>query len=358
LDRRPTGSLDCALLGAARSGVPSKLQDAIMISSLSSVRSRRRLALALCLALLPAWGCESDAMPATMAPAATAAGSGGGPATPAGAAAGAGGSESLAAIPLPFLGAAGIGVSDLEASYQFYTSIFGMTLRYELPVPGYVNERIMYFKDSMGSDVVLMNFIDGMPHNYVMNPVKLVFYVPSATAVIEAIRARGLAILSEPAAQPAFNNTVIGFARDPDGYILEIIEQPQLKVSLLGAIGIGVSDLEKSKDFYERVMGMRTMGDLISVPGVWDEYILQHATGQGSAIVIMTWTDGMPHNYKDNPIKTVHFVQDSRALAAKVEQEGLRIFSPPTMYTVQGVDVLIAMASDPDGYALELVTTL
>jgi lactoylglutathione lyase len=119
-----------------------------------------------------------------------------------------------------WLAGAGIGVTDLDKSQEFYVTVFGMALRYELPVPGYVNERVLYFNDSQGSDVVLMNFIDGQPHNYLNNPAKLVFYVPSAKSVVEAIRARGLAILSEPTPQAAFANTVIGFARDPDGYIL------------------------------------------------------------------------------------------------------------------------------------------
>src|SRR5689334_21507744 len=60
-----------------------------------------------------------------------------------------------------YLAGAGIGVSDLDKSQEFYTTIFGMELRYELPVPGYANERIMYFKEGKGSDVVLINFTDG-----------------------------------------------------------------------------------------------------------------------------------------------------------------------------------------------------
>jgi hypothetical protein len=41
---------------------------------------------------------------------------------------------------------------------------------------------------------------------------KLVFYVPNATTVIEAIRARGLAIMSEPTPQAAFNNVFLADA--------------------------------------------------------------------------------------------------------------------------------------------------
>lgn len=257
-----------------------------------------------------------------------------------------------------YLAGAGIGVSDLDMSQEFYVSVFGMALRYELPVPGYVNERVLYYPDGQGSDVVLMNFIDGMPHNYTNNPAKLVFYVPSAMSIVEAIRARGLAILSEPAPQAAFANTVIGFARDPDGYTLEIIESPGLTQPFLGAIGLGVADLDRAKNFYTTVLGMQPMGGLLQVPGVWDEWILQHPSGMGSALVLMHYTDGTPRNYTNNPLKTAHFVADSAALTARVEQAGLPILTQPMDFDVLGVKAKIGLARDPDGYQLEMVTIL
>ncbi|HET8936582.1 MAG TPA: VOC family protein [Polyangiales bacterium] len=278
--------------------------------------------------------------------------------TAAGASAAAAGAQAASpALAGAWLAGAGIGVTDLDKSQEFYVTVLGMALRYELPVPGYVNERILYYQDSQGSDVVLMNFIDGQQHNYLNNPAKLVFYVPSAKAVIEAIRARGLPIVSEPTPQAAFNNTVIGFARDPDGYILEIIEQPTLTEPYLGAIGLGVADLDKAKDFYTRVLGMQPYGELLVVPNVWDEWILRHPSGKGSSLVIMHFTDGMPHNYLNNPLKTAHFLADAAALSANVAKEGLPILSPPMVFDVLGTKALISLARDPDGYTLEMVTT-
>ncbi len=295
----------------------------------------------ICLAvLLVSAACGKDDPPLTAATT-MGAGSGATPATP---------------VDSPYLGAAGIGVADLEKSFDFYTQVMGMTLRYELQVPGYADEKILYFKDGKGSDVVLMNFIDGRAHDYADNPVKLVFYVPSASTSIEAIRARGLTIIAEPSAQAAFGNTVIGFARDPDGYILEIIETPGLAVPYLGAVGIGVANLDKAKDFYTRVLGMQPMGGLISVPNVWDEWILQYPGGKGSAVVLLTYTDGRPHDYLDNPIKTVHFVPDAAATTTDVAAEGLAVLSQPMSFMVQGTQSLISLSRDPDGYVVELVT--
>jgi catechol 2,3-dioxygenase-like lactoylglutathione lyase family enzyme len=257
-----------------------------------------------------------------------------------------------------YLGAAGIGVSDLDASFKFYTEIVGMTLRYELSVPNYADEKILHFENGKGSDVVLMGFTDGIPRNYTKNPVKLVFYVPSASALVEAIRGQGLEVLSEPAAQAAFGGTIVGFARDPDGYILEIIEDTTLQVPYLGAVGLGVSDLARSKDFYTRLLAMHNEGDLLSVPGVWDEWIMKHEAPKGSAVVLLHYTDGSDRNYMNVPVKTVHFVPDVQAVVDALMREGLPILSPPSMFTVQGTNALIALARDPDGYVLELITPM
>jgi lactoylglutathione lyase len=148
-----------------------------------------------------------------------------------------------------------------------------------------------------------------------------------------------------------------GFGRDPDGYALEIIDSPGLAQPYLGAIGFGVNDLDKAKDFYSRVLGMHTVGDLITVPGVWDELLLQYEGDQGSALVLMHYTDGSQRNYTNNPMKSVHFVPDSAALTAKVAAEGLPILSQPMVFDVLGTKALIGLARDPDGYTLEMVTT-
>ena len=76
------------------------------------------------------------------------------------------------------------------------------------------------------TSVVLMHWIDGSKPNYRDNPVKLVFYVPDARAVIEAIRAEGLAITREAEPLADFNNLIIGLALDPDGYVVEFIQTP------------------------------------------------------------------------------------------------------------------------------------
>jgi catechol 2,3-dioxygenase-like lactoylglutathione lyase family enzyme len=248
--------------------------------------------------------------------------------------------------PAPFLAAAAIGVSDMDRSFDFYTRVLGMALRQERAIDGFVKQKVLHFAGGKASDVALMSYVDGQPHNYTRNPVKLVFYAPSARALIDAIRGEGLQIIAEPSAQPAFDNAVVAFARDPDGYVLEIVEDAASSVAYLGAIGIGVSDLERSTEFYTRVLHLETRGGVIQIPGVWNEVILRYPNSRGSAVVLMHYTDGTARNYTNNPVQLAFGVSDTASSLAAIEREGLEVLE---------TQIGLALARDPDGYTLELV---
>ena len=129
-------------------------------------------------------------------------------------------------LPESYLGAAGIGVSDLEKSYDFYTRVCGLKKAYKLKLP-HMDEYILISQNGHGASVVLMHYKDGSNPNYKNNPVKLVFYVDDPKAFADAIRKEGLPVEREPEPVPELQNAVVGFARDPDGYLLEILQAPE-----------------------------------------------------------------------------------------------------------------------------------
>ena len=121
------------------------------------------------------------------------------------------------------LAAVGIGVADMVRSEDFYTRVLGMQVQQRIELP-HLREVIVGFEGR--TSVVLMHWLDGSNPNYRNNPVKLVFYVPDAKAVIEAIRADGLEITREAEPLADFGNMIIGLALDPDGYVVEFIQTP------------------------------------------------------------------------------------------------------------------------------------
>jgi lactoylglutathione lyase len=117
--------------------------------------------------------------------------------------------------------AVGLGVADLGRSEDFYVRVMGMEVQRRITLP-HMDEVIVGYPGR--TSVVLMHWTDGTTPNYRGNPVKIVFYVPDAKAVIERIRAEGLPVTREPEASPAFGPTLIGMAEDPDGYVVELLQ--------------------------------------------------------------------------------------------------------------------------------------
>ncbi|HEX4097660.1 MAG TPA: VOC family protein [Caulobacteraceae bacterium] len=118
----------------------------------------------------------------------------------------------------------------------------------------------------------------------------------------------------------------------------------------LTAVGIGVSDLDRSADFYSRVLGMKVLQTFKL--DYMDEIMLAHE-GR-NAVVLMHYTDGSVRNYKDNPVKLVFYVTDPVGLAAKIRAEGLEITREPAPIESLGGSV-VCLAKDPDGYVIELI---
>lgn len=125
--------------------------------------------------------------------------------------------------PADTLGAVGIGVSNLERSLDFYTRVLGMkkTRTFELAT---MDEIVVSYEGR--PSIVLMHWTDGSQRNYKDNPVKLVFYVADPVAVTNRIRAEGLEIVREPTPVPTLNNAIVGLAKDPDGYVIELLQAP------------------------------------------------------------------------------------------------------------------------------------
>ncbi len=123
-----------------------------------------------------------------------------------------------------YMGAVGIAVSDLDRSTDFYTRVLGMRQLTTLTLP-HMDEVILSF-GRRGAAVVLMKYTDGSDPATTDLPVKLVLYVDDPVALADRIRAEGLSIDREPAPVPDLGGAVVGFARDPDGYVLELLESP------------------------------------------------------------------------------------------------------------------------------------
>lgn len=125
-----------------------------------------------------------------------------------------------------YLGATGIGVSDLAASAAFYEAALGMKPVQTFKLP-YMDEIVMSHEGR--NAVVLMHWTDGSEQNYRNLPIKLVFYVTDPVASAAAIRAAGGSIHVEPAPHASLGGAVVGLGKDLDGYVIELLQAPTPK---------------------------------------------------------------------------------------------------------------------------------
>ncbi len=134
------------------------------------------------------------------------------------------------------LTAVGIGVSDMKRSVDFYSRVIGMKVTQTFKLD-HMDETVLAFDGR--SAVVLMHYTDGSKQHYKDNPVKLVFYFTDPKAVATRIREFGCEITREPEPLPSFGNVIVGLAKDPDGYVVELLESPLAKAEKTKAAAAG-----------------------------------------------------------------------------------------------------------------------
>lgn len=122
-----------------------------------------------------------------------------------------------------YLGAAGIGVSDLKRSAAFYAAALGLKAVQTFSLP-HMDEIVMAHEGRTA--VVLMHWTDGSPRSYADVPVKLVFYVTDPVRVMDRVVAAGGRLLLAPMAIPQLGGAVVGLAKDLDGYVIELLQAP------------------------------------------------------------------------------------------------------------------------------------
>ena len=123
-----------------------------------------------------------------------------------------------------YLGAVGIGVSDLQASTEFYRQILGLEVlrTYEL---GHLDEVILGYPDGGGTVLLLMHWPGDNDRRYDGSDVKNVFYVDDPVAVIERIRALGGKVDRDATPHEAVNGLLVGLGRDLDNYVVEVVQR-------------------------------------------------------------------------------------------------------------------------------------
>ena len=119
-----------------------------------------------------------------------------------------------------------IRVGDLDKSIDFYTSILGMKLIRRKDYPGgkFTLAFVGYGDEEDNTVIELTHNWDTKEYNMGDGFGHLAFGVDDIYGTCEKIRQAGHAITREPGPMK-HGTTVIAFIKDPDGYMIELIER-------------------------------------------------------------------------------------------------------------------------------------
>ncbi len=123
-------------------------------------------------------------------------------------------------------------------------------------------------------------------------------------------------------------------------------------MDVLGAVGIGVKNLEASVAFYSDVLGLQVtrrfeLGDL-------NEVVLGFPGGVGTSVVLMNWPNDAARRYDGGDVKLVFYVQDPAAVLARIRARGGRIEREAAPIEALNGTV-VGLGRDLDNYVVELV---
>jgi catechol 2,3-dioxygenase-like lactoylglutathione lyase family enzyme len=290
-----------------------------------------------------------------------------------------------------------VNCSQLQRSLSFYRDLLGLEpLVHTNPVPqdgagfgleGDVVWDAYILHDARGFAGPAVDLLEwkrpgpvGKPHLEAnrLGMFRLCFLVPDLDAAFERARSAGAPVASPPVELPVDPELApkvrMFLCRDPDGTAIELVEQPGSP--RLAHVNVNCTDLVRSGEWYERVLGLETRGRSrpgpvpgtgFALPGEveWDARFLA-APGDEFIVDLLQWLrpSPLPAPYAAanhlGLYRIAFLVAD--ATACHEELRRLGIDCTPPVWLEMGPEVPIEglraiFFRDPDGTCLELIET-
>ena len=126
---------------------------------------------------------------------------------------------------------------DARRNLDFYTRVLGLKFTRDIRVPGLMNEKELGSSLARGPSVLLMDY-DDPTRNVTDVPAKIVLNVPNAAAYADFIKREDPSKLLQPPAPYGDSGLIVGMARDPEGYLIEILQPAATDAGVATSTGI------------------------------------------------------------------------------------------------------------------------
>lgn len=130
-----------------------------------------------------------------------------------------------------------------------------------------------------------------------------------------------------------------------------VLALPALAQDRLGAMGIGVADLDASSRFYAEALGLEVQRTYEL--GYLNEIVLGYPDSESAVVVLMNWPQ-QTRVYNGENVKLVFYVDDPAGVIERIRALGGEILREAT--PIELLDGLaVGLAKDPDNYVVEVV---
>lgn len=247
-------------------------------------------------------------------------------------------------------------VGDLEKTVALYRAAFGLEVTRERDVPeeGYKNV-FLAFGDEREHTALELTYNYGVS-SYDVGKAFGHFAIASEDiyALSARVEAAGGAIPRPPGPVKG-GSTHIAFAKDPTGYLFELIQRPKASKEPLAQVMLRVGDLQRAVRFYEEVLGAR----LIRTRDVPEhKYTLAFLGFKGveedETVFELTYNYGVErYEHGDGYAQVAVGTDDVARSIEAARAAGADVIKEAT--ALPGIGTRIGAIRDPDGYKIVFV---
>ena len=234
--------------------------------------------------------------------------------------------------------------ADPEAMYKFYGRVLGFRQLDTYKVENGIGVARFQVGDSQ---VKLSGFVPGRSYKRGGIPDAtglrlLTFFCTDKKELKKRFKDNGLPFPEfKPASEPGRSHA---FVKDPDGQWVELVIVTQNEAALCNGIEIGlvVSDLEKSRSFYGRFIGLEELPVQDDPDLKTKKYSFRHGS---TVISLRSFRKELPADTGTGGIQYV--VSDAAGIEKLAEQKHVKIDQP--LSKLEGFPLLTIWLDDPDG---------
>lgn len=274
-------------------------------------------------------------------------------------------------------------VEDLARAVAFYAKGLGMRVTRDFQTAdGSFKEISVAFDDNLKSTAIILTWRRGQAKPVKPDwPMKLILQVPDVKAALAQALSAGGTLKRDVTA--VGEGALTAEFLDPEGQPVELLQLvsapaagaakaggPPLQVPRIGYSIQYVANLQRSVDFYTKVLGMKVTRRMIAQGGGFKEVNVAFDGNPDSTAIILTWTKSMkgPLPARRWPLHMILQVQDiegtiKRVAASSGKIVSRQIFGPATKLHYMdalrdNLNAVNGFIEDPDGYQVELLKIL